>query len=108
MQRRVVTLKLTDVSEVRAASIMAQIMEAIRTSETSVNFNVTTRRCVPEDSKFYTRRGENLKSHQIILLSQNYSFSMALRPVFGPWPPQTSSSTTEASVVVSKQIKFYR
>jgi hypothetical protein len=26
-------------------------MEAVRTSETSVNFNVTTRRYVPEDSK---------------------------------------------------------
>jgi hypothetical protein len=106
MQHRVVTLKLTDVSEVRAASIMAQIMEEIRTSEASVNFNVTTRRYIPEDSKLYTRRGENLKSHQIILLGQNSSSSMALRPVFGPWPPQTSSSTTEASVEVSKQIEF--
>jgi hypothetical protein len=33
---------LTDVSEVRTASI---------TSETSVNFNVTTPRYIPEDSK---------------------------------------------------------
>jgi hypothetical protein len=43
MQRRVVTLKLT--------------------SETSDNFNVTTRRYIPEDSKLHTRRRENLKSH---------------------------------------------
>jgi hypothetical protein len=27
-------------------------MEVVRTSETSVNFNVTTRRYIPEDSKF--------------------------------------------------------
>jgi len=27
------------------------MMEAVRTSETSVNFNVTTRRYIPEDSK---------------------------------------------------------
>jgi hypothetical protein len=54
MQRCVVTLKLTDVSEVRTASIIksmnAMMMEAVRTSETSVNFDVTTRRYVPEDS----------------------------------------------------------
>jgi hypothetical protein len=53
MWRRVVTLKLTDVSEVHTASIIiiALMMEAVRTSETSVNFNVTTRRCIPEDIK---------------------------------------------------------
>jgi hypothetical protein len=27
------------------------MMEAVRTSETSINFNVTTRRYIPEDSK---------------------------------------------------------
>jgi hypothetical protein len=27
------------------------MMEAVRTSETPVNFNVTTRRYIPEDSK---------------------------------------------------------
>jgi hypothetical protein len=35
--------------------------EAVRTSEMSVN--VTTRRYIPEDSKFHTRRRENMKSH---------------------------------------------
>jgi hypothetical protein len=29
------------------------MMEAVRTSETSVNFNVTTRRYIPEDCKLY-------------------------------------------------------
>jgi hypothetical protein len=37
---------VTDVTEVRTASIKA----VNRTSETSVNFNVTTRRYIPEDS----------------------------------------------------------
>jgi hypothetical protein len=56
---------LTDVSEVRAASIIIALMiEAVRTSETSVNFNVTTRRYIPEDSKLHTRRRENPKSHK--------------------------------------------
>jgi hypothetical protein len=36
-------------------------MEAIRTSETLVFFE-TTRRCIPEDSHFHTRRLTNLKS----------------------------------------------
>jgi hypothetical protein len=33
-------LKLTDVSEVLTASIIAMIMEAVRIFETSVNFNL--------------------------------------------------------------------
>jgi hypothetical protein len=43
---------------------VALMMEAVRTSESSVNFNVTTRRYIPEDSKLHTRRRENLKSHR--------------------------------------------
>jgi hypothetical protein len=42
---------------------IALMMEAVRTSETSVNFNVTTRRNIPEESKRHARRRENLKSH---------------------------------------------
>jgi hypothetical protein len=42
-------LKMTDVSELRTASIIRVIMEEVRTSETSVHFNVTTRRYIPED-----------------------------------------------------------
>jgi hypothetical protein len=37
-------------------------METLRTSETSVNTNLTTRPNIPEDSKLHTRRRENLKS----------------------------------------------
>jgi hypothetical protein len=45
---------LADVSEVLTASIIrAMVMEAISTSETSVNFYQTTRRSVPEDSHLY-------------------------------------------------------
>jgi hypothetical protein len=48
-------LKLTDVSEVRTASIIIALMiDAVRISETSVNFNVTTRLYIPEDSKLQT------------------------------------------------------
>jgi hypothetical protein len=52
---------LTDVSEVSTALMM----EAVRTSGTSVNINLTTRRYIPEDSKLHTRRLENLKSHKV-------------------------------------------
>jgi hypothetical protein len=38
------------------------MMEAVRTSETSVHFNVSTRCYIPEDSKLHTRRREDLKS----------------------------------------------
>jgi hypothetical protein len=46
-------LKLPDVSEVRTASITALMMEAVRTSETQVNFNMTIRRYIPEDTKLH-------------------------------------------------------
>jgi hypothetical protein len=62
MLRLVVWQKFTNVSEVLAASIIALMMEAARTSETSVNFYHTTRRNIPEDSHLHTRRRENLKS----------------------------------------------
>jgi hypothetical protein len=38
-------------------------MEAASTSETSVNFYQTTRRCNPEDNHLQTRRRKNLKSY---------------------------------------------
>jgi hypothetical protein len=41
---------------------MALMMEAVSTSETSENFYQTTRRNIPEDGDFNTRRRENLKS----------------------------------------------
>jgi hypothetical protein len=47
-----VMFKLTDVSEVRTASmIRAMMMEAVRTSETSVKFNATTRRYISVKKK---------------------------------------------------------
>jgi hypothetical protein len=58
-------LKVTDVSK---DEIIALVMEAVRTSETLVNFNMTTRRYIPEDSKVHTRRRENVKSHNIIVV----------------------------------------
>jgi hypothetical protein len=51
--------------EVIAASIIRMMMEAARTSETSVNFYQTTRRYNPEDSNLRTRRRENPKSYRI-------------------------------------------
>jgi hypothetical protein len=52
---------LTDVSEVRTASIIsALMMDAVRTSETSVNIYLTTRQYNPEDSEL--RRVEYLQS----------------------------------------------
>jgi hypothetical protein len=57
-------LKLIDVSEVHTASIIiALMMEGVRTSETLVNFNVTTRRYIPEGSKLYHRHHHHLQHH---------------------------------------------
>jgi hypothetical protein len=47
------------------------MMEAARTSETSVD-NHFTRQYNPEDiSEHHTRRRENLKSHMLLLLSSS-------------------------------------
>jgi hypothetical protein len=52
--------------EVHTVSIIRVVMmEAVRTSETSVNLNVTTRRYISEGSKIHTSRLENLKSHRL-------------------------------------------
>jgi hypothetical protein len=42
---------------------IALMLGAVCTYETSVNFNVTTRRYIPKDSKLNTRRRANLQSH---------------------------------------------
>jgi hypothetical protein len=47
---------------------IALMMEAVSTSETSVNFYQTTRRYNPEDSHLHIRRRENLKSNVLISL----------------------------------------
>jgi hypothetical protein len=56
---------LTDVSEVRAASIVRAMMEAAHTSETSVDVQLRTQQCIPDDSELHTRRIDNLKFHNI-------------------------------------------
>jgi hypothetical protein len=48
----------------RGAMIIAPMMETVRTSETSVNFNVTTRHYILEDSNLHTYRRENLTAHR--------------------------------------------
>jgi hypothetical protein len=62
MLRRVVSQKLTDVLEAVSRAI-ALMMEAVSTSETSVNFHKTTRCNIPEGCHLHNRRRENLKSH---------------------------------------------
>jgi hypothetical protein len=42
------------------------MIEAARTSETSVDIQLTTRQYIPEDSELHARRRENFKSHEIL------------------------------------------
>jgi hypothetical protein len=49
-------------------SLIALMMEAARTSETSVDIGLRTRQYIPEDSELHTRRRENLKSRIVIVL----------------------------------------
>jgi hypothetical protein len=43
--------------------MIALMVEAARTSETSVDTQLRTRQYISEDSELHTRRRENLKSH---------------------------------------------
>jgi hypothetical protein len=43
--------------------LIGLMMEAARTSETSIDIQLKTRQYIPEDSELHTRRRENLKSH---------------------------------------------
>jgi hypothetical protein len=59
--------------EYEVYSLQGLMIEAVRTSETSVNFNVTTRRYIPEDSKlqmnsFHTLQTSFPKIHFNIIL----------------------------------------
>jgi hypothetical protein len=48
------------------------MIEAVRTFETSVCFNETTRRYIPGGYYLHTRHRENLKCHVIYLLVFNF------------------------------------
>jgi hypothetical protein len=53
-------------------------MEAVSTSETSVNFYQTTWRNIPEDSHVHTRRRENLKFKLCNILGDVYKILLFL------------------------------
>jgi hypothetical protein len=58
---------------------IALMMQAARTSETSVNVYQTKRRYNPEDSRLHTRRRENQKSYKIKMISYIRSVSCGLQ-----------------------------
>jgi hypothetical protein len=62
-----------DVSEVRASSIIALMLAAARTSETSVDIDLTSRQYIPEDSELQGLNTVNL-NHNIydILYTNKY------------------------------------
>jgi hypothetical protein len=79
----------TDISVVHAASIIALMMEAARTSETSADIQLRTQQYIPDDSELPTRHPENLKSHNVIVNTVNNIFSvlaniLALYEIQGP------------------------
>jgi hypothetical protein len=62
LQFEVCTRHLSSTKRENKSSMIALMMEAVRTSWTSVCFNETTRRCMLQGCHLHTRR-ENLKSH---------------------------------------------
>jgi hypothetical protein len=83
--RRVVWQKVIDVSEVFAACIiramtkvMALMIKAASTSETSVHFHQITRRKNPEVIHHHTFRRENLKPHKMFLIISTENMRTAI------------------------------
>jgi hypothetical protein len=57
--------------------LIVLMMEAVRTSETLVNFCQSTRPYNPEDNHFRTHRRENLKSYKyLIVLRWSFLYSV--------------------------------
>jgi hypothetical protein len=83
MLRRVVWYKLTEISEVLTASIVALMMETVSTSGASVSFYQTTRRNIPEDSNLHTRRREDLKSHKLSVPQKEWKSKTYYSPKHG-------------------------
>jgi hypothetical protein len=69
------------------------MIELGRTSETSVNFNVTTQRHIPEDYKLHTRRHESLKSHMSAYYLYNPRCSHCLSITWNLVPLHTANIT---------------
>jgi hypothetical protein len=75
--RLLVTAKVVRSSQI----LVTLMMEATRSSETSV-FTRVTRRNLPDDGMLHSYRRENIKSYIALLYftSVNYSYSVALSP----------------------------
>jgi hypothetical protein len=73
--------------------IITLMMETIRTSDTSVYSNDTTRRNIPEGS--YTRRRENLKCRMLLNKLRNHQHNIC---VLTTRPPNTRPSERGYSV----------
>jgi hypothetical protein len=62
---------LTEVSEVRAASNIRAMMEAVRTPETSVDIYLTTRQYIPEYSELHTFSYEHNNTEEVTKKNQH-------------------------------------
>jgi len=76
------------------------VVQAVRSSETSVD-NYFTRQYIPEDnSEHHTRRRENLKSHRVTIFS--WPWLRRLVAVLSPWRPAFAPGSVYVRFVVEK------
>jgi hypothetical protein len=74
--------------------------EAVNTFETSVNSHQTTESNITEDS-YHTRRRENLKSHNLVLCSQEPAAGSYLKP--DDSSPHSLPLQNKASILQQRQ-----
>jgi hypothetical protein len=108
MLRRVVWQKLTHVSQLLTASIISAIttvmIEAVSTSETSVNFYQTTRRNIPEDSHLHTRMHENVNN--LLWFAPETKFGPELRFAKHSYSFHHASCVTSNNVCLGFEVKL--
>jgi hypothetical protein len=87
---------LVDIIHIKAM----MMMEAARTSETSLDIQLRIRQYIPEDSELHTRRRENLKSHiQVFSCARPKGYKCLEQgispPLQGLFPPQDNRPKTQ-------------
>jgi hypothetical protein len=94
-------------TDVSTDKFIALMMEAARTSETSVDFQLKTRQYIPEDSELHTRRRENFKSHKFLHLyvrqwrqweDETINYNTSEETIFKTW---SSSYSLEFKIFLS-------
>jgi hypothetical protein len=82
------------------------MMEAVRTSETSVNFNVTTRRYIPEDSELPQLKSKNINNFLEIVSPCNHHTTVNCFYYYSCYPADVCGLSIKLNIFIG--ITFFQ